>query len=201
MPRSMIEMQNWVEATNARIGEQIKALRGERTAQWLSDATAKLGHRISRTAISEYETGRRKTVPITDLLVISWALEVPAAQLLYPDQPCGEVEFVPGTSLTSIDAVRMFSGEQPFWDFSTVMSKAYEWDDLHMAESEARVRLAVPTASAEIRAYFEKVLATAGRQRRLLEAQMRRDSYPYVLNDESDSDPNSPVNLRNDSDG
>ncbi|RVW00872.1 hypothetical protein [Rhodococcus spongiicola] len=105
-------MTSWANEAARRIGKAIKDARGdERTAQWLADRTRDLGHPISRTAFSEYETGKRKTMPVTDLVVIARALNVPPIQLLYPALPDGQVEAWPGHETRSILAARWFSGE------------------------------------------------------------------------------------------
>lgn len=107
-------MTTWSDETTRRIGEQIKALRGKsRSAQWLADRTAELGHPVSRTAISEFETNKRKSIAVTDLAVIAAALNVPPITLIYPDLPDGRVETLPGTEATSIVAAQWFSGEGP----------------------------------------------------------------------------------------
>ncbi|WAL46788.1 helix-turn-helix domain-containing protein [Rhodococcus pyridinivorans] len=106
-------MTSWTDETAKRIGKAIQEARGKtRTAQWLADRTRDLGHPISRTAISEYENGKRKTMPVTDLVVISAALNVPPALLLYPAQPDDMIEYLPAQELRSIDAVQAFAGER-----------------------------------------------------------------------------------------
>jgi transcriptional regulator with XRE-family HTH domain len=82
----------------------------------VADRTQELGHPISRTAISEYETGKRKTMPVSDLVVIARALNVPPALLLYPGQPDAAIEYLPGKELCSIDAVQAFAGERSVVD-------------------------------------------------------------------------------------
>jgi transcriptional regulator with XRE-family HTH domain len=105
---------SWPDEVTARMAAEIKRLRGERSGQWLSDRTAELGHRVSRSTISEIETGRRKSITITDLIILAVALHVPPIRLLYPDLPDGMTEFVPGKEVTSIEAVQWFSGEVPY---------------------------------------------------------------------------------------
>ena len=110
-------MTTWSDETARRIGTAIKEARGNsRTAQWVADRTQELGHPISRTAISEYETGKRKTMPVSDLVVVARALNVPPALLLYPVQPDAAVEYLPGREILSIDAVQAFAGERAVMD-------------------------------------------------------------------------------------
>src|ERR1700738_5217311 len=102
---------NWSDEVTARIAGEIRRLRGDRSGQWLSDRTADLGYRVSRSTISEIETGRRKSITVTDLILLAWALRVPPVQLLYPNLPDGKVEIVPGEKVPSIVAAQWFSGE------------------------------------------------------------------------------------------
>jgi transcriptional regulator with XRE-family HTH domain len=102
---------SWPDEVTARIAAEIKRLRGERSGQWLSDRTAELGHRVSRSTISEIETGRRKSITVTDLILLAWALRVPPIRLLYPELPDGRVEIIPGWPASSIEAATWFSGE------------------------------------------------------------------------------------------
>ena len=105
--------ENWATEQVRRIAATVRQLRGDRSGQWLSDETAKAGHRIARTTISELESGKRKTVTTAELCVLAWALKVPPVRLLYPDLPDGPVEIVPGVTVPSIKAATWFSGEAP----------------------------------------------------------------------------------------
>jgi transcriptional regulator with XRE-family HTH domain len=91
---------------------------------------------MSRTAVSELETGRRKSVSVHDLVILAAALGVPPLQLIYPEQPGGEVEYLPGVTVTSIAAAQHFSGEVPIVKKgmrrtdTAVMEKSRRWQGL-----------------------------------------------------------------------
>lgn len=106
---------DWAERFTAAIAREIERLRtrptNKRSAQWLSDRTAELGHRVGRSRISDLETGRRKRMDITELIVLAEALEVPAVQLLFPGLPDGESEYLPGRTDTAWKALCHFTGE------------------------------------------------------------------------------------------
>jgi transcriptional regulator with XRE-family HTH domain len=104
---------SWSEDRAKRIGEQVNALRGKRTGQWLADETARYGHPVSRTTISEIETGKRKDITLAELTVIARALAVPPLLLIYPDLAHGPVDVLPGETVTSAQALRWFAGEAP----------------------------------------------------------------------------------------
>lgn len=104
-------MTTWDVDQAQRIGVAIKALRGDRSAQWLSEQTAEIGMPISRSTIADIENRRRRYVTTAELSVLAWALAVPPVRLLYPDLPDGSVEAVPGVTVSSMVAVTWFSGE------------------------------------------------------------------------------------------
>jgi hypothetical protein len=104
--------QDWAEDLHRRVVAAIKAARGSRPAQWLADETERLGYPISRAAIANYESGRKKGLDIAELLVIAGALRIPPVALLFPQLPDGPVEVLPGTETTSWEAAEWFSGEE-----------------------------------------------------------------------------------------
>ena len=105
---------DWAEDTTDRIATAVKALRGTRSAQWLADRTAELGHPISRTAISNLEVGRKRSVDVPELVVLARALGVPPLLLLYPKLSAGEVEVLPGHRTSSWSAAQWFAGRGPY---------------------------------------------------------------------------------------
>ncbi len=105
-----VTQHDWQESTTRRIAEEVRRLRGNRSAQWLSDRTAELGRRVTRATISDMETGRRNRVEVAELLVIAAALDVPPLLLLYPDMPHGRVEYLPGEIITGTEALDRFTG-------------------------------------------------------------------------------------------
>jgi transcriptional regulator with XRE-family HTH domain len=103
--------QDWVDELHRRVAAAIKAARASRSAQWLSDETERLGFPISRAAIANYESGRKKGLDLTELLVLAAALRVPPLVLLFPDLPDGSVQALPDVIVESWDAAAWFSGE------------------------------------------------------------------------------------------
>jgi transcriptional regulator with XRE-family HTH domain len=104
--------QDWPEGLHRRIAAGLKNARGTRSAQWLADETERLGYPISRAALANYESGRKKGLDVAELLVLAAALKVPPIVLLYPELPDGVVEVLPGVTATSWDAAAWFSGEE-----------------------------------------------------------------------------------------
>lgn len=114
-PRTMTGMQSksWGHEFTKQIGRGIEGVRGGRSDQWIADRTELLGHPLSRTAVSEYRRGIRKTMPVTDWLVIAAALEVPPVTLLFPGLPNRAVELLPDSGGPSaFDALRWVCGER-----------------------------------------------------------------------------------------
>lgn len=107
-------MTQWNHELVARIAAEVRRCRDERklSAAKLSDRTDELGMRITRTVIADLENGRKKTLDISELVILARALNVPPVQLIYPDLPDGEVEVSPDDNLRSISALQWFSGER-----------------------------------------------------------------------------------------
>ncbi len=101
----------WDVATVKRVGSRLKLLRGNKSAQWLSDRTAELGYRVPTSAIAKMDSGHRRVLQLAEFLVLAAALKVPPAELLYPDLPDGEVAVLPELTVKSIQAVQWLSGE------------------------------------------------------------------------------------------
>lgn len=131
-------MTNW----NIRLVEQIAgAIKRQResstpkiTAAELSRRTAELGLPISRAVISDLETGRKRTLDVSELIVLARALGVPPLQLIYPNLPDGVVEAWPGaglpegSGLSSFRAAQWFSGEadEMYPGSAIVLSRHFE---------------------------------------------------------------------------
>lgn len=86
-------------------------LRRGMSAQQLSDACARLGHPIARSVLANFESGRRPTVSIPELLVFARALGVPAVQLMFPIGHAETVDALPDSPASTWDALKWFTGE------------------------------------------------------------------------------------------
>ena len=104
------EPTDWAEGLAARVAREVIRLRGSRSAQWLSDRTAELGYRISRSVITDLENGRRRYVTVHELVVLAAALSVAPRELLYGDDNGSTVEFLPDEQMQRLPAVQRFSG-------------------------------------------------------------------------------------------
>lgn len=88
---------SWQQEQTNRVGQAIRALRGERSVAWVSDATEKLGCRVTKALITDMEIGRRKYVAVHEISLLAAVLGVtPAVLLTWGDMPDGEVEVLPG---------------------------------------------------------------------------------------------------------
>ncbi|QYL27251.1 hypothetical protein TM48_01453 [Mycobacterium shottsii] len=95
----------------ARIGTEIKDLRGKKTGQWLADRTAELGMKMTRQTITDLENGRRRYVTTAELAVLAAALNVAPIRLIYPGPDYNApIEVLPGVQERQIEAVQWFSG-------------------------------------------------------------------------------------------
>ncbi len=105
---------DWATELTTRIAAEIRRLRGNRSAQWLSDNTAELGYRVARSRISDLEVGRRTRIDLAELLVLARALGVSPALLAMPLGREEVVEVLPGQELETWSAVKWFAGMDIF---------------------------------------------------------------------------------------
>ncbi|MEU3898815.1 helix-turn-helix transcriptional regulator [Streptomyces sp. NPDC045251] len=83
------------------------------SAQQLADRCAALGLPLGRSVIANFESGRRPTVSVPELLVLAYALGVPPLALLFPAGREATVEPLPDRTAPTWDALRWFTGEGP----------------------------------------------------------------------------------------
>ncbi|AMU28040.1 Conserved protein of uncharacterised function%2C possible DNA binding protein [Mycobacteroides abscessus] len=102
--------KNWAEREAYRLSRVILDLREGRSMQWLSDRTEELGHRVSRSVLSDLETGRRRYLTTVEMTMISAALNVSPVTLLYPGPYDATVELIPHVEVTELRAAEWFSG-------------------------------------------------------------------------------------------
>lgn len=110
--RYSARMTDWQKEMTDRIGKRVQELRRDKTALWLSERTEELGMKISRSALSELENGKRKSISLAEFLILALALETSPAMLLYPDYPDGEVEIWPGKRMPAMEAFSWLGGEK-----------------------------------------------------------------------------------------
>lgn len=109
--RAKNDWQTWEDDSIGRLAVGIRTARTEvgMTQQQLADAIG-----VSKGQIANLESsakGRVVNLPsIGTVIRLAAALETPVAQLLYPDQPYGQVEVTPGLVLDSVDAADWLAG-------------------------------------------------------------------------------------------
>lgn len=107
------EPTDWGAVTSRRIGRQIKALRGKRSAQQIADRTKELGYPIGRATLSQLENGTRKAPTVPEVIVIAAALDTSPAALVFgeglPDEEA-DVEMLPGRIEPAMNAFFWFVG-------------------------------------------------------------------------------------------
>lgn len=121
-------MEQWAEGVHARIATAIRASRGRRSAQWLADRTAELGHPITRAQITNYENGRKASLDVADLIVLAAALGTSPVCLVFPGPYDEEVSVFPGVGHTQLSAAEWFSALR--WISGVGEDMGGEWADL-----------------------------------------------------------------------
>lgn len=109
---AMTQEQDWGGALHQRIAKAIRNAReGRMSAQELADETERLGYPISRSQIANYESGRKQSLDVAELLVLAAALGLPPALLLFPTFPDEKVELIPGKMVDTSRSVGWLSGD------------------------------------------------------------------------------------------
>lgn len=108
--------EEWPARVANRVAQEVRHHREQRgmSAKDLSDACKEQGLTFSRSAIANFESGRRPTISVAELAVLGRALDVPPIELLFPVGRQEEVEVLPGQELPPWVALRWFAGEEPF---------------------------------------------------------------------------------------
>lgn len=81
------------------------------STQQLSDRCGELGLPIARSVLANFESGRRPTVSVPELLVLAKALDVAPLALVFPVGYETETEALPGRMEHPVTALRWASGE------------------------------------------------------------------------------------------
>lgn len=108
-----MQSKEWQKEIIANIGQAIEKARKGKSDRWIAERTEKLGNPLSRTAISEYRRGVRKTISVADWLTLAAALGVPPVSLLLPELPDGRLNLLPATGeVNQLDALMWITGER-----------------------------------------------------------------------------------------
>ncbi|WP_162688418.1 helix-turn-helix transcriptional regulator [Streptomyces sp. ICC4] len=94
-------------ATEVRRFRQVRGM----SAQQLADRCAELGMPIARSVLANFESGRRPTLSVAELMVISQALRVPPVALVVPVGYEETVEPLPGVQAHAFEAAQWITGE------------------------------------------------------------------------------------------
>jgi len=107
----MTTWRDWSDDLTARVARAVKS---RRTALGLTAAElaarTDVGKPLTRAVISDLETGRKKSLEVSELLTLAAALDIPPILLLFPDYPDGTVEVVPGAERKGLDSAGWVSG-------------------------------------------------------------------------------------------
>ena len=80
----------------------------------LADATTRLGYPITRSQIANYESGRKQSLDVAELMVLAAALDVAPLELLFPGKADSPVKRLPGQTVPTAHAASWFAG-RPEW--------------------------------------------------------------------------------------
>lgn len=125
-----MSQEDWPARLARIVATEVKRYRRERglTAQQLADRCAELGVAFPRAVLANFESGRRPTVSIAELLVLAAALDVPPMLLLVPLGRVDMVEILPGRLLPPRRALGWLDGEESF-DLEANEARGLDWMD------------------------------------------------------------------------
>lgn len=105
-------MEEWAARITKAVIAEVRRARKElgMTAQDLADACEELGHPIPRNVIANWESGRRLTLTVPELIVLARAVDTPPAALVFP-LGGSSVEYLPSERSDPWTAFSWFVGE------------------------------------------------------------------------------------------
>lgn len=106
--------QDWSKGFATEVGKNIASLRKAAglSAQRLSDRCAEIGYPIPRSTLANIESGRKRDIPIQEILVVAAALGVPPARVVV-DPFADSLEVLPQVERKGIEVVEWISGNWP----------------------------------------------------------------------------------------
>ena len=108
-----MQSKEWHEEIIQNIGRAMEKARDGKSDRWIAERTDHMGNPLSRTAVSEYRRGVRRSISVTDWLTLAAALGVPPVSLLFPDLPDGTIDLLPALGeVNQLDALLWVSGER-----------------------------------------------------------------------------------------
>ncbi|MER5776844.1 helix-turn-helix transcriptional regulator [Streptomyces sp. NPDC002039] len=105
--------EEWPARLARTMAAEVRRFRQVRgmSAQQLADRCAELGMPIARSVLANFESGRRPTLSVAELLVIAQALRVPPVALIVPVGYEPTVEVLPGLQAHAFEAAQWITGE------------------------------------------------------------------------------------------
>ncbi|MFB7614252.1 helix-turn-helix domain-containing protein [Kitasatospora sp. NPDC056181] len=107
------DVEPWATQITKAVIAEVQKLRKElgMTARDLADACEELGHPIPRNVIANWESGRRLTLTVPEVLVLAQALDTPPAALVFPLAGTSNVAYLPFESASRAEAFAWFTGD------------------------------------------------------------------------------------------
>ncbi|MGW1044364.1 helix-turn-helix domain-containing protein [Streptomyces sp. NPDC002547] len=102
----------WAAKVARTVAGEVRRYRGLRgiSAQQLADRCAELGVPIARSVLANFESGRRPTLSVAELLILAEALDVPPTSLVFPVGYAPAVEVLPGVGCDTYRAAQWWAG-------------------------------------------------------------------------------------------
>lgn len=148
--------EDWTKGLHERIAQAIRDARQGISAQQLADETKRLGYPISRNQIANYESHRKQSLDVAELIVLATALRVPPITLLFGGHPREEVEVLPGQQMPMVSALAWFTGDNNLADDAVAEPDSPAAELLRLTRRRAEKQQKLDTAGRMASFFAEK---------------------------------------------
>lgn len=186
----------WNQRMVAAVGEHVKQIRESKSpklsAERLAERVSKLGYPYSRSALVNLEYGRKKTLEVTELLVIAEALDIPPVELLFPGLMTEQCEFLPGQFTTAWHSLKRFTGETDHGgvamrdqrEYRLSLMRELDKNQAQILESGERRKAALSAGDHDRVQFEESRIESARKYDELLKGNIRAAGYNVGDTDE-----------------
>lgn len=197
------DVPEWADQVTATVAGEVRRRRKELgwSAQDLADRCEQVGYPIPRNVIANMESGRRRTLPLVEIMVLAKALNTYPVCLLYPVGYVPRVQQLPyQDTVPTWDAMRWFTGQSEDFGVEDAMLRTFRAHADHQRaalaalDGEKRERWEAETAPSPARRE-EALEARADYAERAVQAKYRLRVARAFIRDGGGTPPDLPPEL------
>jgi transcriptional regulator with XRE-family HTH domain len=109
-----VDQNSWTSRLHTAIATELRYQRKlkRQSAQALANRTGEIGLLITRNTLAGIENKNRLNFPVSELLVLSAALDISPMQLVAPVGRLDTAELLPGVEMPVFEAARWWRGDR-----------------------------------------------------------------------------------------